>query len=436
MKKSGLLCVSLCAVLIMSSAGCNLTGGIGKTKNKKQDVEEIEELVEEYVDALQAWDYEPLKTITSFDLDHTYSWLKNTIDWQKDGAPGSQENFEYEYCKYVASTIEADYDLDDLLIDDDEADLDIVFSTVRWTDVCWNDYENTESLLSDLTKVRERVEVSDELVIKKVDGEWIIKKSDNLFDLMLFYCNTPDLISSQGTDWTAEWTEEQPEESLRLPDPVTPEQYNRAMEYNVYELYVSEENIEAFEERYFKESCGEYDFDGNGAPEVIYFGWMEDYGAYFQITVYETEADGVYFCYSDIPSECVDPEGNGSLVMYVTDKELVVTYSYVDNETYICETTVFNKILFPDAYYRCEKDLKAGTESYYTNYIKDLDDDDVMSASEYNAALMDYASRAEVIIYSKGYTPGSTVESPKISAAYDEWRTHDEMCDYYESIIE
>ena len=38
MKKCGLLCVSLCAVLIMSSAGCNLTGGIGKTKNKKQDV--------------------------------------------------------------------------------------------------------------------------------------------------------------------------------------------------------------------------------------------------------------------------------------------------------------------------------------------------------------------------------------------------------------
>lgn len=436
MKKRGIVLVCLCLAVIIGSTGCNLIKKTAKEdKLTDEDIEEIGELMEDYVDALRNWEYEPLYDLTTLDLDGKDSWLPNSIQMQRDAEPGSERADEFEYCKYIASTIEADYDLDDLEFDNGKAFLEVDFSTVYWAEVSWQEYKNANGMVSDLKRTDKKEHVSDEITFKKVDGEWKITRTESLFDLLLFYCNTPRL-SGADVEYT-DYVETEPEVTQTFNIvPVTEEQYINAMDYNHYELYISQDNIEAFEERYFEESCGDFDFDGNGATESIYFGYMEDYGPYFSITVYDPEADGVYFCYNTLPDACIDPDGDGSFVMYVTDNGMVVTYSYEEDGFYKCETIVYNKIFFPDSYYRYEKDLSTGSENYYTNFIQGLSDDDVISAGEYETVIGNCANSANVIVYNKGFAPGSCIEAPQASITYDEWRTRDEMSDYYESIID
>ena len=170
MKKRGIVLVCLCLAVIIGSTGCNLI----------KKIEEIGELMEDYVDALRNWEYEPLYDLTTLDLDGKESWLSNSIQMQRDAEPGSERAAEFEYCKYIASTIEADYDLDDLEFDNGKAFLEVDFSTVYWAEVSWQEYKNANGMVSDLKRTDKKEHVSDEITFKKVDGEWKITRTESL----------------------------------------------------------------------------------------------------------------------------------------------------------------------------------------------------------------------------------------------------------------
>ena len=156
MKLTKIVASALAFSTALGIAGCN-------SHNKKKDREEIDSLVQDYVEAMREFDYEPLAEVTAIDFEKEYSWFINVTDY-----PNTDflDEFTYEYCKYTASTIEADYDIEDIEFEEDEATLKVTFSIVDWTSVCWGTFDDTESMLDVLKNTDERRTIKDKLTFE------------------------------------------------------------------------------------------------------------------------------------------------------------------------------------------------------------------------------------------------------------------------------
>lgn len=418
MKLTKIVASALAFSTALGIAGCN-------SHNKKKDREEIDSLVQDYVEAMREFDYEPLAEVTAIDFEKEYSWFINVTDY-----PNTDflDEFTYEYCKYTASTIEADYDIEDIEFEEDEATLKVTFSIVDWTSVCWGTFDDTESMLDVLKNTDERRTIKDKLTFEYSDGEWELVKSKSFTDIMIFYCNTPALYSYY--EWIDE-TEPEPEptESTQ-PEPVTHEQFLGAMDYYHYELIVSSDSIIAMQNSYMDKLCFEHDFNGDGSPEMCYFARNPGTGdSYLEYCEYIPLSDGIVFNYIAIPDACINPDKDGSFVLYATEKEFVFTCSYTEDNKTIVETEVYNFSSFPEGYYRLEKDLATGKEECFTNLGKDYGEDDPMDVSQYNSVIKDLTDRASLIFVERN---NDLQFAPGISHL-DELRTYEEAVEYYES---
>ena len=282
-------------------------------------------------------------------------------------------------------------------------------------------------MLDILKSTNDKSKVEDKLYFEYKDGSWVLVKSKKFFDLMLFYCNTPDLITEdEWTDDTDPYTE--PDTTTPI-ETVTYDQFLGAMDYYLYELMVCGEYFKAMNE-YMDVICFEYDYNGDGSPEMCVFGKNAEADVcYVEFCEYIPSMDGICFYNYDIPEACVNPDEYGSYSLFITGDKIVLMYSYIEGDMFISETQVLGYNFFPVAYYRSEIDLTSDSEVCYSGECKEYGDEEPMDADEYYDAIEELIDSATLIFMQcnceEQFAPGT--------AYCEEVRTYDEAVEYYES---
>ena len=105
-----------------------MTAGIAGCDKTKKHQEQIGELMDNYVEAFMFHDADDILELTNWDEDaKEYKEIKNTFD--------RVEESMYDYEEYIYSTIEINYDMDDLDLKEKKATLEFEYEIVDWEQV-------------------------------------------------------------------------------------------------------------------------------------------------------------------------------------------------------------------------------------------------------------------------------------------------------------
>ena len=104
----------------------------------------------------------------------------------------------YSCARYIASTINIDYDISTLIIDGDRAAIEVKYELADWEPLYLDDtYANCEEILSSLKSSDDTITIRSKITFEKVDGIWKMCQIYNLSEVMRFVYTTPviDMIA-------------------------------------------------------------------------------------------------------------------------------------------------------------------------------------------------------------------------------------------------
>jgi hypothetical protein len=173
----------------------------------------------------------------------------------------------YDYEAYILSTIKINYEAEDIETDGKEASLKFEYELVDWQTVYTNPSMDVADVLSKLKSSGDTITVSGKLGFELVDGEWKISKISGLDKLFEYADVSPYIVVTS--------------------DPVYPEptetefeDYFSAAINSYIELLETESiksGIKIIEDNYYgMDSCGLYDIDKDGVPELYFLLGSDD----------------------------------------------------------------------------------------------------------------------------------------------------------------
>ena len=395
MKYKKIITSALCVSVLAGLAGCDTT---------KKDREAISKVIDECAEAFRNDDFEAFADLTNWDDDDK---AYKQAEYVMVGVDISDEYYTDCYEK-IFDTIEIHYDTDDIKVDGKKASVSVKYKVIDWEEVLYqvnNLYLPYEDAIKNTDETK-TIKAKMEFELEK--GEWKISDITKLDELFAFkgMINPPDYIPTPAPDPTetdpavTEPTDTQPTDT----QPVTTEptgtsettaysdSFEKTMRAFKVVLEQNRDAIQLTEVTFGINAVGFYDLDGNGLPELYFIS--DDGNEYsaslhvFEYNEYAGEAIEV------VTSPEIITQGQASsYIIYATDKELIVTYTYgesyflhVSTDMYalgereggihkwdLCET--FAREIISD--YDPETDTETVTRVFYHN-AKNYTEDEYM----------------------------------------------------------
>ena len=429
----------LCVACAAGFAGCD---------NTEKDREAISKVIDDCADAFRDDDAEAFLELTCWDEDDKdYRQIEEYMNYSVDE--------DYRECyDLIFDTIEIDYDVDDIEVNGDKASVKVKYEIIDLSEVDFK-VANLNLTFKDAVKdTKETSSIKAKIDFELEKGEWKIKKITNLDKLFAFvvminppeYVPTPvpDLTETQPT--VPDPTDTQPvttEPSETTPTTAFADSYDKAVKAFIEILEQNRDAILAVESTFGIEPVGLYDLDGNGLPE---FFLISDDGNEYSATLHIYE-------YNEYAGEAIEiitsPEfitqgKASSFMLYLTDKELIVTYTYgesyylhVSTDMYalgereggihkwdLCET--YAREIVTD--YDPETDTETVTRIFYHNSAKCTED-------EYMPAMKDFTARTVISLHQKFVLSSNDPEYGLLSKPSNRRYNYTTMHDYLESLI-
>ena len=429
----------LCVACAAGFVGCD---------NTEKDREAISKVIDDCADAFRDDDAEAFLELTCWDEDDKdYRQIEEYMNYSVDE--------DYRECyDLIFDTIEIDYDVDDIEVNGDKASVKVKYEIIDLSEV---DFKVANLNLTFMDAVKDTKETSS--IKAKIDfelekGEWKIKKITNLDKLFAFVVmiNPPEYVPTPVPDPTEtqptvpDPTDTQPvttEPSETTPTTAFADSYDKAIKAFIEILEQNRDAILAVESTFGIEPVGLYDLDGNGLPE---FFLISDDGNEYSATLHIYE-------YNEYAGEAIEiitsPEfitqgQASSFMLYLTDKELIVTYTYgesyylhVSTDMYalgereggihkwdLCET--YAREIVTD--YDPETDTETTTRLFYHN-------SGICTEEEYMPAMKDFTARTVISLHQKFVLSSNDPEYGLLSKPSNRRYNYTTMHDYLESLI-
>jgi len=429
----------LCVACAAGFAGCD---------NTEKDREAISKVIDDCADAFRDDDAEAFLELTCWDEDDKdYRQIEEYMNYSIDE--------DYRECyELIFDTIEIDYDVDDIEVNGDKASVKVKYEILDWSEA---DYKvaNLNLTFKDAVKdTKETISIKAKIDLELEKGEWKIKKITNLDKLFAFMVmiNPPEYVPTPVPDPTEtqptvpDPTDTQPvttEPSGTTPTTAFADSYDKAIKAFIEILEQNRDAIWAVESTFGIEPVGLYDLDGNGLPE---FFIISDDGNEYSATLHIYE-------YNEYAGEAIEiitsPEfitqgQASSFMLYLTDKELIVTYTYgesyylhVSTDMYalgereggihkwdLCET--YAREIVTD--YDPETDTETTTRLFYHN-------SGICTEEEYMPAMKDFTARTVISLHQKFVLSSNDPEYGLLSKPSNRRYNYTTMHDYLESLI-
>ncbi len=440
MKYKKIIASILCIAFTAGFAGCD---------NTKKDREAISEIIDQCEDAFKDDDAEAFLELTNWDEDDDkYQVAEELMNFNY-----SDEYF-IECYNLIFDTIEIDYDVDDIEVNGDKASVKVKYEIIDLSEVDFK-VANLNLTFKDAVKdTKETSSIKAKIDFELEKGEWKIKKITNLDKLFAFVVmiNPPEYVPTPVPDPTEtqptvpDPTDTQPvttEPSETTPTTAFADSYDKAIKAFIEILEQNRDAILAVESTFGIEPVGLYDLDGNGLPE---FFLISDDGNEYSATLHIYE-------YKEYAGEAIEiitsPEfitqgQASSFMLYLTDKELIVTYTYgesyylhVSTDMYalgereggihkwdLCET--YAREIVTD--YDPETDTETTTRLFYHN-------SGICTEEEYMPAMKDFTARTVISLHQKFVLSSNDPEYGLMSKPSNRRYNYTTMHDYLESLI-
>lgn len=429
----------LCVACAAGFAGCD---------NTEKDREAISKVIDDCADAFRDDDAEAFLELTCWDEDDKdYRQIEEYMNYSIDE--------DYRECyDLIFDTIEIDYDVDDIEVNGDKASVKVKYEIIDLSEVDFK-VANLNLTFKDAVKdTKETSSIKAKIDFELEKGEWKIKKITNLDKLFAFMVmiNPPEYVPTPVPDPTEtqptvpDPTDTQPvttEPSETTPTTAFADSYDKAVKAFIEILEQNRDAIWAVESTFGIEPVGLYDLDGNGLPE---FFLISDDGNEYSATLHIYE-------YNEYAGEAIEiitsPEfitqgQASSFMLYLTDKELIVTYTYgesyylhVSTDMYalgereggihkwdLCET--YAREIVTD--YDPETDTETTTRLFYHN-------SGICTEEEYMPAMKDFTARTVISLHQKFVLSSNDPEYGLLSKPSNRRYNYTTMHDYLESLI-
>lgn len=429
----------LCVAFTAGFAGCD---------NTEKDREAISKVIDDCADAFRDDDAEAFLELTCWDEDDKdYRQIDEYMNYSIDE--------DYRECyDLIFDTIEIDYDVDDIEVNGDKASVKVKYEIIDLSEVDFK-VANLNLTFKDAVKdTKETSSIKAKIDFELEKGEWKIKKITNLDKLFAFMVmiNPPEYVPTPVPDPTetqptvTDPTGTQPvttEPSETTPTTAFADSYDKAIKAFIEILEQNRDAIWAVESTFGIEPSGLYDLDGNGLPE---FFIISDDGNEYSATLHIYE-------YNEYAGEAIEiitsPEfitqgQASSFMLYLTDKELIVTYTYgesyylhVSTDMYalgereggihkwdLCET--YAREIVTD--YDPETDTETTTRLFYHN-------SGICTEEEYMPAMKDFTARTVISLHQKFVLSSNDPEYGLLSKPSNRRYNYTTMHDYLESLI-
>ena len=288
MKINRVIAAAMSAVMLLGFSGCDKTGGGSK--------DGIEKVMESYTDALTDFDGDSLFELTNWEEDSKdYEELEKYFNTAKYATEG--DSLFLECVTYIASTIDVDYDIDELEANGKEATLKVTYKLVDWNTV-YNDgihvFQSYGDVLESLKSAKDTVSIKGKISFELDGKEWKISKIAKIKDVLEFakvdpYINPvlPDPTETQpsetsGTTETGGTTETS--ETGSTID--VAEVYPKAISAYIDVLEKFEPFIRNCQTIYGEDYCSLCDLDSNGIPEMYFIAADNIEDAYSSASLY------------------------------------------------------------------------------------------------------------------------------------------------------
>ena len=396
----------LCLATVAGCAGCE-NGFL----TKKKAITGIGETLEKYAEALRDMDDDDLLVLTDWDDDDN--------DYREISAilrPDTQNESVVRFYKAVASTISVDYESDDIDVKDGKASVKVKYVSVDWNDA-YELYLETGDAKQAVKKTKDTVSVKGKISFVLDGDEWKISKITNLEEVFSFIGMFRNTIP-----------EPTPTEPVPIPTPIEtietdptfiepsgtafPDSYGRARNAYIDILEQNRDAIRAVEDGYYIDPVGIYDIDGNGIPELYFISDAgNNYSAVLHVYEYG-EYMGEAREVITVPNILSQGQASGDYLIYVTDNELVVTYTYGESYFFHVESEIYSIKESGDATYKWDMVARYARE-IFTDYDPETDTetetrnyylhDYTISESTYYTGMNDIVSRTTMVLGKKFY---------------------------------
>lgn len=382
MKFKKVIASVLCVAITAGFAGCD---------NTKKDREAIGEILDKCEEAFKDDDYESFLELTDWDEDDkSYQQAEKIMHFGFDG-----DDYSWDCYSIIFDSIEIDYDLEDIQFKGDKASISVKYGVLDWNDVYFKVSTLNLTYKQAIEDIKGTISIKGKIDFKLEDGEWKISKITNLDELFSFKglvkplenipTPVPDPTETQPT------VSDPTEPSETKPVNTEPggtngtafaDSYGKAMASFKTILERNREAIQLTETVFGINAVGFCDLDGNGLPELYFIADDgNDYSASLHVFEYKEYAGEAV---EIIMSPEIITQGQASnYIIYLTDKELIVTYTYGESYSFTVDTDMF---ALGDREDGCEKwDLcEAYSRDTFTDYDPATDTETVTKHFSHN----------------------------------------------------
>ena len=400
MKTRKIVSAVLCLAVLAGFTSC--------TDSKK--VSEVEAVLDKYVEALRNMDAGDVQDITDWDDDD-----RDYLQMASIMRPDTQNESVTDFYDAVADTISVDYKAEDIEFKDGKASVRVTYEIVDWEEAFEN-YAVTENARKAVKNTDETIRVKGKISFVQDGKEWKISKITELDKVFAFI----GIFRTKLPDPTPVPTPVVPTDTEPTsPDPVKPDptdtvptgtdfpdSFGRAADAYVQILEQNRDAIMEVEDYYNIDPVGLYDIDGNGLPELYFISDAgNDYSAVLHVYEY-AEYMGEAREVITVPDILAKGQASGNYLIFVTDRELVVTYTYGESYFFHVETEIYT-ILGGGAAFKWDKDARYARETY-SEYDPETDTETVektyylhdytIDESTYYSGMKDIVSRTVMVL--------------------------------------
>lgn len=399
MKLRKIVSAVLCFAVLAGLTSC--------TDSKK--VSEVEAVLEKYAEALRDMDAGDVQDLTDWDDDD-----KDYLQMASIMRPDTMNDSVTDFYDAVASTISVDYKAENIEIKDGKASVKVTYEIVDW-DQAFKNYVTTENARKAVKETDETIKVKGKISFVLDGKEWKISKITGLDEVFgfigIFKNNLPD---PTPVPTTAPTETEPTETNPTKPDPTDtvptgtdfPDSYGRAIDAYVQILEQNRDAIMKVEDDYNIDPVGLYDIDGNGLPELYFISDAgNDYSAVLHVYEYG-EYMGEAHEVITVPNILAKGQASGNYLIYVTDNELVVTYTYGESYFFHVESEIYT-IKGGGSNFKWDKDARYARETY-SEYDPETDTETIeksyflhdyeINESSYYSGMKDIVSRTVMVL--------------------------------------
>lgn len=311
----------LAAILALS-----VTAGISGCDNTEKQKKKIEELMDSYIDAFMSRDTEVILDLTDWDEDDKeFKEILSTFDWVEESM--------YDYEEYIYSTIEIDYDIDDLKFDEKvkKATLKFEYEIIDWKQAYYQTYTSFEEFTDALKAVKDTNTFDGKITFEMVGKEWKITKISKFSNMFEYADWLPD-VRSEPVD---------PD----FPAGPTPEDdYKKEITACLSVLSANEKSIKKAEQIYGKDFVNIYDMNADGHYEVMFVSADDVRDDYSSGSLH-------IYSYNQYAGECIEmitvpyvvycEQIGGTFTVVITHGGIVITHSHGESDVLHVETDVY-----------------------------------------------------------------------------------------------